>query len=287
MQRATLEEAIRRSGGVLPAGDELDRVLVKIDGLRQTGRYNRMLQQLGATNDRSNFQATLLEATFASQFEVAGAHLAYEIKQTPQTPGSVDFRHTYCADHLDFELRLVQQEYATTEQIRQQLDQGPFFEVAMDANADLRTIVRAQNIILSKIQNPKDSTAVKFAAPQEHVTNIVVIDTHDLFLGGIDVYDCKLIAYGDPAVPEEHRRDAFGLFQQCKQDNGDQIRARYNRFSHARSTIHGLMFLFHTPGSGVFDYGLRQFTMWNPALMSRERGIAAVAEIQRAIPFNG
>lgn len=287
MERAVLEEAIRRSGGVVPVGGEIDRLLLKINYLEQSGRYNRLLQQLRAANDRANFLATLMEATFASQFEHAGLPLAHEIKQTPETTGSVDFRHTYGANHLDFELRLVQQELATTEQIKVQLDKGPFFEVAMDAAADLRTIARAQNIILSKIQESKDGAPVKFAVPQPTITNIVVVDTQDLFLGAIDVDDCKLVAYGDPAVPEENRRKAFGLFQEYRQEYGKDIRDCYDRFAHARATVHGVMFLFRMPGSGVFDYGVRQFTMWNPALMDKERGEAAMKEIQRAIPFNG
>lgn len=287
MERSALAEAIKRSGGAVPAGDELDRVLLKIGRLEQAGGYNGLLQQLSAANDKSNFLATLLEATFASQHEGVGIHLAHEIKQTPEMRQSVDFRDTYGTDCLDYELRLVQQDTATTAQIKEQLDKGPFFSVAMDAAADLRTIARAQNIIMSKIQDDKDGQPVKFTAPQPNVTNIVVVDTHDLFLEGIDADDCKLIASGDPAVPEVNRRGAFGLFQEYLEEYGEAIRAHYDRFAHTRATVHGIMFLFRTPGSGVFDYGLRQFTVWNRALMNAERGTTAMAEIQRAIPFNG
>lgn len=287
MDREEFEEAIRQSGGVLPAEDELGRVLEKLAVLEQAGIYNRLLQQLATANDRSNFLALLLEVTFAYQFERAGVRLAYEIKQAREMRGSVDFRHTFEENHLDFELRLVQQESATTEQIKQQLEEGPFFSVVMNATEEMQTVVRAQNIILSKTQDRKTGDPVKFTAPQANVTNIVVVDTHDLFLGAIDVNDCMLITYGDPEVEVDYRRGAFGLFQDYREEYAASIRSHHERFAHVRTHIHGIMFLFRTPGSGIFNYELRQFTIWNRNLMNSDRGAVAITEIQRAIPFNG
>ncbi len=287
MERAALEAAITNSRGVLPAGDELAHLLAKIDGLEQTGRHASLLDQLAKANDKANFLAALLEVTFASQFESQGLQLAREIKQTPEMPGSVDFRRSFAGGHLDMEVRLVQQDQKTTDQIREQLDQGPFFAVAMDAGAQMKAICRAQNIILSKIQDPDDGTPAKFAAPQAGVTNIVVVDTHDLFLGGIDVDDCRLVAYGDPAVQREYRLGLFGLFQQLHGADGAELQQHYERFTHARATVHGLMFLFRTPGSGIFNYGLLQFMCWNSELIDVDRSAIAMAEIHRAIPFNG
>lgn len=286
MDRAVLELAITNSGGVVPAGEELAYVLEKIAVLEKTGRYHGILDRLAKANVKSNFLATLLEVTYAHHFESSGMQLNPEVKQTPDTPGSVDFRYSYTGGHLDFELRLIQQDSATTEQIHEQLNRKPFFQAGMGASEDLQTICRAQNIILSKIQHPSDGSPRKFAALQDGVINIVVVDTHDLFLGGIDVDDCRLIMFGDPSVPEENRRGAFGLFQEYEETFGAEIRDHCNRFAHACATLHGVMFLFCSPNSGVFDFGLRQYTMWNDRLIDRERRMAAMTEIQMAIPFN-
>jgi hypothetical protein len=105
-----LESAIRRSGGKQSALDEMEALRQKLDFLQQTGRYDRLLNQLRKSNDKNNFLALVLEANFAHQFESQNLPLTYEVKQEVQHKSSIDFlRNAPSGDSVYFELRLLQE----------------------------------------------------------------------------------------------------------------------------------------------------------------------------------
>jgi hypothetical protein len=60
---------------------------------------------------------------------------------------------------------------------------------------------------------------IKFFSTDPDVLNVVVVDATKSILGIIDIYDCLLATYGDPAVDEVYRRGIFGLFQEDRPES--------------------------------------------------------------------
>jgi len=92
--RPALETAINASGGVRQPDDQIAALLAKLDLLAAKGRYGGLLRSIRTSNKKSNFLASLLEVTFANQFETAGVPLDYEVRQEAGQPGTIDFRMT-------------------------------------------------------------------------------------------------------------------------------------------------------------------------------------------------
>jgi hypothetical protein len=255
-QRATLLAAINNSGGAEQPDDEVGRLLEKLTHLDKTRKFGRLMNAVASANDKNNFLASVLEATFAFQFESARLPLEYEVKQAEDKSRSIDFlRKTASGITGDFATRLLQQENATMLAIDAQLQQSPFYQIAMDGQDEHDAIVRLQGVILSKVQKP-DGTPTKFLRVAPDIVNLVVIDVSDLILGAIDLDDCLLATHGDPAVRDEHRRGIFGLFQEPLAEYPERIQAVAKTFEHMRRTLSGILFLFRSHGSGVLDYQL-------------------------------
>lgn len=284
MDRATLLAAINNSGGAEQPDDEVGRLLEKLTHLDKTRKFGRLMNAVASANDKNNFLASVLEATFAFQFESARLPLEYEVKQAEDKSSSIDFlRKTASGISVYFETRLLQQENATMLAIDAQLQQSPFYQIAMDGQDEHDAIVRLQGVILSKVQKP-DGTPTKFLRVAPDIVNLVVIDVSDLILGAIDLDDCLLATHGDPAVRDEHRRGIFGLFQEPLAEYPERIQAVAKTFEHMRRTLSGILFLFRSRGSGVLDYQLEQYLMWNPRLIDKDRAKAICAEVEVAIP---
>lgn len=270
MDKQALIDAIRRSGGNQNALDETDVLWAKINYLEKTGRYRQLLSQLTNANDRSNFLALVLEANFAYQFESQGFELAYEVKQDAQQRSSIDFlRNITNRDRVYFEMRLLQQAKPITDSMNEQLENSQMYRVVMDRQDQRKEIFRIQNTILGKVQDD-DGTPIKFFSTAAGAVNIVVIDASESLLQAIDFHDCSLAIYGDPAVEEILRMDMFGLFQEDKPEYPQNIRDLAVKYAHIRKILHGVLFLFKKPHTGILTYQLEQYLMWNPAIIDKE-----------------
>lgn len=285
MNKQALIDAIKQSGGKQNALDETNVLWARIDYLQKAGRYKQLLSQLTNANDKSNFLALVLEANFAFQFESQGLELTYEVRQDAQQKSSIDFlRKMPTGDSVFFELRLLQQAKAVTSSINAQLPKCNVYRIAMDGQGEQDEIFRIQNTVLSKVQD-KNGRPIKFLSTVADAVNIVVVDATDNILGAIDVFDCKLATYGDPGVEEIHRREVFGLFQADRHEYPQHIHDLAVKYSHIRSMLHGVLFLFKKPDTGILAYQLEQYLMWNSALIGTEKAGPIYKEITNAIPL--
>lgn len=284
IDRPTLEAAINASGGEQQPDDQVAALLAKLNLLEAKGRYGGLLRSIRASNNKWNFLASLLEVTFAHQFETAGVGLDYEVRQEPDSPGTIDFRMAASTGDVVFlELRLVQQDENTTSNIAQQLEAKQEYAVAMDGEGERDAVVRVQRTILQKVQR-KDGTPIKFVHAGADVINIVVVGVSDLLLGTVDAWDCVLAACGDAAVPVECRRGVVGLFQSPTAADPPETQARVASFAHIRATIHGVLFLFRVAGAGVLDYRLEQVMVWNQNLVTEDRAKALMKDVSAVLP---
>lgn len=282
--RTTLEGAIQAFGGGKQPDDQVEGLLAKLHVLEAKGRYGLLLNALADTNDESNFRSLVLEATFAYQFEVAGMALEYEVRQAPDQPSSVDFRlNATSGESVFFEVRLLQQDQATANDIAAQLKANKQYVVVKDGRAEAVDIIRLQSTILSKVQK-SDGTPIKFLKAEPGVVNIVVVAVSDILLGTPDMYDCVLAAYGDSEVPEPCRRGVFGMFQDVKDADTAELQAFATRFEHCKGILHGVLFVFRPHGAGVLAYNLQQVMVWNRSLVSRTLGTSLMEQMARALP---
>lgn len=284
MNRAILLDAIRNSGGAEQPDTEVDGLLEKLQHLEDTGKYARLLASIASANDKSNFLSAVFEATFAFQFERSGLPLYYEVQQDDDSNSSIDFMRRAASDiSIYFEARLLQQDTATGESIREQLHNTGFYRIAMSGEDEHDAIVRLQSVILNKVQN-SEGLPVKFLRTANDIVNIVVIDVSDILLGAIDLHDCLLSTHGDPYVDEVYRRGIFGLFQKPISGYPDHIDTIAHSYEHIRSVLNGVLFLFKSNNSGPLDYILEHYMIWNPALSDKEMAQEVCREIGRAIP---
>ncbi|WP_454730873.1 MULTISPECIES: hypothetical protein [Cupriavidus] len=284
IDRPILEAAIKASGGADQPDDQVDGLLAKLHALEVTGRYGALFNTLARANDKSNFLAFLLEATFAYQFETAGMPLEYEVRQDSGQTSSIDFRLAGATgDAVFFELRLQQQDKSTADDIAKQLAAGQNYVAMKHGDDEAEEIFRLQSTILSKVQK-SDGTPVKFLKVVPGVVNIVVICISDILLGMPDGFDCKLAMYGDPDVPEHCRRGVFGLFQDTNAGDSEEIRTRAAKFQHIKATLHGVLFLFRPNGVGALDYQLQQVMVWNRSLVSKTQASTLMGQFSAAIP---
>ena len=283
MDKSTLHTVVEKFGGT--DDDEIEGLLEKLNYIENTGKYGRLMKSISSANDKSNFLADVFEATFAFQFESSKLSLEYEVKQNATDNSSIDFlRRMGSGISIYLEARLLQQDNATDQSIRNQLESNNFYQIAMNGNDDHDSIIRLQNVILSKVQK-KDGTPTKFLRVDKDIVNIVVIDVSDLILGTIDFYDCLLATHGDPYVEEVYRRGVFGLFQEPLSGYPQEIKKIAISYKHIRNTLSGILFLFKSKNSGLLDYALEHYLIWNPILANHAHVEEVCSEIKRAIPI--
>lgn len=284
ISRATLEAAIKKSGGVQQPNDQVEGLLAKLAYLEATGRYSKLLATFANANNKSNFLAFLLEVSFGYQFEAAGMPLAYEIKQSADNASSIDFKlDAQNGATVFFELRLLQQDQQTAKDIAHQLRANQIYQITKNGRGEQTDILRLQSTILSKVQK-RDGTPIKFLISTTGFVNIVVVCVSDILLGMPDKFDCLLAMYGDPEVPEHCQRGIFGLFQEAYPGWPAHIQARATLYAHIRNTLHGVLFVFRPKGSAALAYGLEQVTVWNRALISVDQATPLMAQIIAALP---
>lgn len=285
MDKQALEDAMTRSGWPQVWEDQLDGLWSKIEHLPSRRGFQRLLSNIRSSNDKSNFVASVLEVTFAYQFESAGIELDYEVKQDPSHPSSVDFRWKVSPKLTVYiETRLLQQDKATTDSIECQLHAANAWSVAQDGDDDQKDIIRVQQVIREKVQK-EDGTPTKFFLRDQGTINIVAVDISQIILGMFDHDDCLLVGHGDPAVAPVCQRGVFGLFQELRPEYPDRIRALAESYSHIKETLHGLLFLFKRPKQERFNYSLEYFLVWNPSLMNKADAAEICDQIKRAMPL--
>lgn len=182
-----------------------------------------------------------------------------------------------------FELRLLQQMQPIADGIKSQLQNSKMYQIFRGGQHEAHEVVRIQKTILVKVQDKKGNP-IKFFSTAPNVVNIVVLDVTDNILGAIDFNDCLLATYGDPSVEEMYHRQVFGLFQEDMPKYPQHIRDLATKYAHIRRTLHGVLFLFKKPNTGILAYQLEQYLIWNRALMTGERAKIVCADIFRAIP---
>jgi len=244
-----------------------------------------LLSGLLQANDKNNFLAFLLEATFAYQFEASGLQLQYEVKQSPDNASSIDFLlETASKTRVYFELRLLQQDAETAEAIAEQLEISGAYAISKDGAAEQRDILRLQSTILGKIQK-KDGIPIKFLKSNADTINLVVICVSDIILEMADPEDCRLAMYGDRAVRPEARRDVVGMFQDIDLAQRPDWQPLSDKFKHAQKTLHGVLFLFRDELSEFPNWSLRSYLVWNWKLLNEEEANAVAQKVLSAVPL--
>jgi hypothetical protein len=94
------------------------------------------------------------------------------------------------------------------------------------------------------------------------------------------------VTHGDSCVNEIYRRGIFGIFQEDRTEYPQWIHQLSDRYTHIRNTLHGVMFLFKSPNSGIINYQLEQYLIWNEALIDEKKRNRIRAEIINAIPIH-
>ncbi len=284
MKKQDLVDAIRRSGGRRWPLEEVGDFWPRLELLQNTGRYGDLLASITAANDKNNFLALVLETNFAYQFEAAGRKLAYEIKQDTREGSSIDFlRRTPENKRVFFEIRLLQQRQSIADFINSQLEKYGIYQILFAGEDEREEVIRLQNTVLSKVQD-KRGNPIKFFSTDADVVNIVVIDATQSILGAFDIFDCMLVAYGDPSVEEVYRRQVFGLFQNDQPQYPQAIHDLAAKFAHMRNTLHGVLFLFKKPGGELIAYQLEEYLMWNHAKIDQANAGPILADISAVIP---
>ena len=277
--------AFRRSGvDSAHWPDSINALLERLEVLHRTGRYSKLLRDLFRCNDESNLRSLLLEIAFAYHFESEEQPLRYEVKRASLWASTVDFLWCLRADFsVYFEVRLIQQRNWILHKVQQQLAKTGWFGIFLNEAGEQQEITRVQNIVLSKCQN-SEGKPVKFFRVNPGQYNIIVADVTQPMLGMVDRYDCVLAAYGDARVDEVYRRGVFGVFQEPHPDDPEDLGRLAMRFSHLRSTIHGILFLKKRRGGDAIAFDLGHCFVPNTSLLGHNdvallrEGLAAVLD---------
>jgi hypothetical protein len=285
VDKQALEDAMTRSGWPQVWEDQFESLWSKMEHLPSRRGFQRLLSNIRSSNDKSNFVASVLEVTFAYQFESAGIELDYEVKQDSSHPSSVDFRWKVSPGLAAYiETRLLQQDKATTESIEDQLSASNAWSVVKDGDDDQQDIIRVQQVILEKVQK-EDGTPTKFLVCDHGTINIVAVDVSEIILGMFDHEDCLLVGLGDPAVAPICQRGVFGFFQELRPEYPDRIRVLAESYAHIKKTLHGILFLFKRPKREPFNYSLEHLLVWNTSLMEKDDVAEISEQIKRALPL--
>lgn len=279
-----LANALCASGYPVKFDDgRLSPIVEKLDLLRSTGHYARLISDLLGANDGANLRSLVLEATFASQFELAGIPLLYEVRHRYDDETSVDFvREAASGNKLCIEMRLVQQRQALTTLFEEQLRNSDYFGTTLNGAEDRAETLRLQRLILEKAVNPRGEL-IKFPPDTTNSYNIVAIEVSELHLGMIDDTDCLLAAYGDPAVHEFMRRQLFGLFQEARPEYPMHIHELAARFAPFRAAVHAILFLRKVPPRSPINFRLEYLLVHNRKLMTPEEANSVAHEIHGAM----
>lgn len=269
--------------------DLIEKFRIKIELLFDAGNYSNLFKALFSSNELNEFNSYVFEALFAHDFQSNNHSLIYEVKQLTDSDSSIDF--CYKIDEhktIHFELQLIKQRQHITNSIKSQLKKSQSFEIQLNGEDEKNDTIRIQNLILSKCQKD-DGTPIKFGEPREGLYNFIVINLAEIHLGMVDKYDCVLSMYGDSSVPPHCRRGMFGLCQNISDNPSEEESDLFNKFSHFRKTIHGVLFVRYVKDSGILDgmyidRDLEYFMVTNNNLMKEEDGKAIEENLSSFLP---
>lgn len=275
MQLEELIAIIKAAGGGPNALAYAEPLLVKINRLDATGRYQPLLVQLRSAREAGDFRGRVLEVNFADAFVRGGIELTYGARQGMS--GDIDFLWTVAPRDVFIELKLLGQDRVTRDRINQQLEDHGVSATAV--HDDTRDVARLELDILQKASTRKFNPH-----PETSWLNLVAIDVAELQLGTVDVADCLLAAGGNPLAaqhchPSCLREDVIGIFEVLEGRGltpGQQqwvtgVHQLPPGAPHPRSYLHGVLFLFREPKErAALSYDLRSEIVWNPALTTTD-----------------
>lgn len=281
--RAKLYETLQRFGMTNPADwqDYIDSLLRKLVFLNDLRRYDGLLRNIFSSWEKNEFNSYAFEAAFAYDFEVNGHQLDYEVKNLPGSLTSIDYCYEMEGRKTYFELKVINQRAALTNFMEFQLRTRGVYEIQEGREEQHRETIRLQNLILSKCQD-NDGNPIKFGG-EEGSYNFIVVFVSALYLTMIDKNDCLLTMYGDEAVPPDIKLGIFGLCQQLSEHAIDEKRGYYEKFSHFRKTIHGVLFVKDAPREGdpnyLVDLELQYFLIGNNSILEKKEGEAVIEKL--------
>jgi hypothetical protein len=266
---------IKAAGGGPNAFAYAEPLLMKINRLEATGRYQPLLVQLRSAREAGDFRGRVLEVNFAEAFVRSGIELNYGARQGMS--GDIDFLWRVAPWKVFIELKLLGQDRATRDRINQQLENHGVSAVAV--RDDTRDVARLELDILQKASTRKFNPN-----PETHWINLVVIDVAELQLGTIDMADCLLAVGGNPLAarhchPTCLREYVIGVFEALEGHAltpGQQgwvtgVHQIPPNAAHPRTYLHGVLFLFREPKEhAALSYDLRSEIVWNPALITED-----------------
>jgi hypothetical protein len=281
--RAKLYKTLRKLGIRNPTDWQgyIDILLRKLEFLHDLQRYDGLLRNIFSSRERNEFNSYAFEAAFAYDFEVNGHQLEYEVKNLSESLTSIDYCLETEGRKIYFELKVINQRAALTSFIETQLRHYGFYEILQGGEEEQQDTIRLQNSILSKCQD-KEGKPIKFGR-EEGSYNFIVVFVSDLHLETIDKDDCLLAMYGDEGVPPHIRLGIFGLCQQLSELATEEKREYYDKFSHFRETIHGVLFVKNSSRGGdenyLVDLELQYFLIGNNTILEKEEGDAIIEKL--------
>lgn len=275
MELQDLETIIRAAGGGPNALAYAELLLVKLNRLEGTGRFQALFTQLRRAREPGDFRGRVLEINFADAFIRTGIELTYGARQG--MPGDIDLLWRVAPRDVFMEIKLLGQDRATRDRVNQQLADHGVSTVAL--RNDTRDVARLQLDILQKASTRKFNPK-----PQADWVNLVAIDVAELQLGTVDMTDCLLATGGNPLAaqysdPSCLRENVVGVFESL---NGRALTPGEQQWvtgvhqlpsgaAHPQSYLHGVIFLFRHPKErAALAYELRSEIAWNPALVTDE-----------------
>ena len=145
---------------------DFQEFLEKLEFVKNTGRYSRLLKDYYSCNDSNNLESIIFEIHFAYVFESANLPLKYEVKQDGRK-GSVDFlRESDCGKRIYFELHNAQELLEIKKSISDQINSQPFYAVGLDFQGERSQVLHVKSKIESKIS--------KYSSTADNIYNVVV-----------------------------------------------------------------------------------------------------------------
>jgi hypothetical protein len=225
--------------------ERADKLLPQLEFLDTLRRYKGLLKSILSSGEINEFNSYAFEVAFAYDFESKDQPLLYEVITLPESQTSIDYCYKTERNKIYFELRVINQMDALTKSQEAQLKRYGNYKTMYGGNEQRQEIIRLQNLILSKCQDP-EGNPIKFRL-EEGSYNFIVVFVSGLQLGMIDKDDCKLSMFGDASVDPFCRRSVFGLCQQLPDHAPEERKELYKKFNHFQKTIHGVLFVRNFP----------------------------------------
>lgn len=233
----------------------LDVFVHKLEFLKKTMRYQRLLNDIKCCNDMSNMKALVAEAAFAFEFEVKSEQLQYEV--------NIDGEAT----SVDFLWKLPELE------LNVYLEQRLILQSNTNYQKDdylVKEITRPQSIILNKCQD-KSGNIAKFLSKSPNSLNIIVIDNSYGIDGMFDQIDCQMAAYGDKYVQAQWQLGVYGFFENESNNTPVKQKEFNRRFENLRKIIHGILFLKKLPSGDPLNFNYAYYFTPNYLIISEEK----------------